>query len=244
MRPVVHLVQEDAPCRGATGRMLRAAGYDVIEYASGQELVAANPQGAGCIVADFRMLPVDDLEVQDWLQTAGSILVFTHDDTDIPASVRAMKAGAEDFLIKPVEKERLLDAVARALVRSRVAIINRAEQDRARSLASTLSSREHEVFSLVASGKQNKQIATELGTTVRTIKAHRQKVRKKLQARSLVDLLTIAKHSGLGSSSPRHGAIAPSSTVGSRPIVPGDNRPASVRHYLRTGMSVGGRQSA
>lgn len=199
MKPAVHLVESDASGRRATARLLRAGGYEVIEHASAEHLFAANPRGTGCVVADVDMSLLDGLEMQDRLVRSGStlVVVFMADDADVRASVRAIKAGAEDVLIKPTKKEDLLDAIDRALARSRQAVKNRSEQNTACSLVSTLTPREREVFPLVAFGKPNKQIAHELGTAERTIKAHRKKVMSKLHACSVVDLMVIAERAGL-----------------------------------------------
>lgn len=198
MKPVVHLVQEDACRRRATAGLLRSSGYEAIEYASAGDLLAANAQGTGCVVVDIGMSQLDGLALQNRLAEAGStlVIVLMADTADIATSVRAIKAGAEDFLIKPIKNEHLLDAVDRALARSNQVVKNRLEQDMACSLASKLTAREREVFSLVASGKANKLIARDLGTTERTIKAHRQKVMRKLHARTLIDLFVIARRIG------------------------------------------------
>ncbi|HKY85991.1 MAG TPA: LuxR C-terminal-related transcriptional regulator [Pseudorhodoplanes sp.] len=220
MKPVVHLVQVDAFDRRATGRLLRAGGYEVIEYASAQNFLAANPQGTGCVVADIKMSQLNGLEMQDRLVRSGStlVVVFMADDADIRASVSAIKAGAEDVLIKPTKKEDLLDAIDRALARSRQAVKNRSEQNTACSLVSTLTPREREVFSLVASGKPNKLIARELGTVERTIKAHRKKVMSKLHVCSLVDLMVFAGRTGLTTPIPPPAAASTSHKERSRGV--------------------------
>ena len=145
------------------------------------------------------MSGLDGLQLQDRLHQLDSILpiVFLTGYADVPLSVRAMKAGAQDFLSKPVEENTLLEAVEHALERYRE---RRDQQDRAnalRALVASLTPRESEVFSFVVRGKLNKQIAFDLGTSERTIKAHRQSIMHKLQVRSLAEAVSIAERLGV-----------------------------------------------
>jgi FixJ family two-component response regulator len=201
--PVLHVVDDDASFRTAIGRLLRASGYEVVLYQSGDEfLESPRREEPGCILLDIRMAGLSGLELQDRLRKMDSILpiVFLTGHGDIPTSVRAIKAGAEDLLPKPVEKKVLIEAIERALARYRE---RRAEHDRLdalRSLVLALTPRETEVFGLMVRGKLNKQIAHELGTSERTIKAHRQSIMQKLQVQSVAEAVSIAERLGIVSS--------------------------------------------
>jgi RNA polymerase sigma factor (sigma-70 family) len=208
-QPVIHVVDDDAPFRTAVARLLRAAGYQVAPYESGDHLLANPPgSGPGCILLDMRMSGLSGLELQDRLSKLDNILpiVFLTGHGSIPMSVQAIKAGAEDFLSKPVSKKTLLEAVERALGRYRERREQRDKLDDLRALVATLTPREREVFALVVRGKLNKQIAYELGTSERTIKAHRHAAMEKLKVRSLAEAVALADRLGLlatpGGSSP------------------------------------------
>jgi FixJ family two-component response regulator len=198
--PVLHVVDDDVSFRTAIGRLLRASGYEVVLYQSGDEfLESPRNNEPGCILLDIRMAGLSGLELQDRLRELDSILpiVFLTGHGDIPTSVRAIKAGAEDLLSKPVEKKVLLEAIERALARYRE---RRAEHDRVdalRSLVLALTPRETEVFGLMVRGKLNKQIAHELGTSERTIKAHRHSIMQKLQVQSVAEAVSIAERLGI-----------------------------------------------
>ena len=198
--PFVHIVDDDASFRTAIARLLGASGYKVALYGSASELLAKLPGGApGCILLDVKMSGLSGPQLQDRLGELGFRLpiVFVTGHGDVPTSVRAIKAGAEDFLTKPVPKEKLLAAIECA--------INHYEQMRdhdnrlaaLRSLVSKLTPRESEVFYLVVRGRPNKQIAHELGTSERTIKAHRQQVMEKCKVQSLAELVLIAERLGV-----------------------------------------------
>ena len=198
--PVLHVVDDDVSFRTAIGRLLRASGYEVVLYQSGDEfLESPRNKEPGCILLDIRMPGLSGLELQDHLRKMDSILpiVFLTGHGDIPTSVRAIKAGAEDLLSKPVEKKVLIEAIERALARYRE---RRAEHDRLdalRSLVTALTPRETEVFGLMVRGKLNKQIAHELGTSERTIKAHRHSIMQKLQVQSVAEAVSIAERLGI-----------------------------------------------
>jgi RNA polymerase sigma factor (sigma-70 family) len=198
--PVIHVVDDDASFRAAVARLLQASGYRVALYESGERLLESLPgQASGCIVLDLRMSGLSGLDLQDRLAELGYPLpiVFLTGHGDIPASVRAIKAGAEDFLSKPVSKEPLLAAVERALARDEEARELRERLTALRALVATLTPRESEVFALVVRGKLNKQIAHDLGTSERTIKAHRHSIMQKLRIRSLAELVLLAERLGL-----------------------------------------------
>jgi FixJ family two-component response regulator len=197
---LIHVVDDDASFRTAVARLLRAAGYQVALYESGDEVLKNSPgEGPGCILLDIRMAGLDGLQLQARLRQMDSILpiVFLSGHGDIPTSVKAMKGGAEDFLSKPVSKSTLLEAVERALARYREQRHQRDRLGSLRALVTTLTPRERKVFALVVRGRLNKQIAYELGTSERTIKAHRHAVMQKLKVVSLAEAVSIAERLGM-----------------------------------------------
>ena len=193
--PLVHVVDDDPSFRTAMARLLRACGYQVVLYESTTKfLEMPRGSGCGCLLLDVRMPGLSGLELQNRLAARGYSLpiVFITGYGDIPMTVQAMKAGAEDFLCKPISKAKLLEVVQRALLRSEA---EREQHDRLsqlRALVTTLTPRESEVFARVIRGKLNKQIAHELGASERTIKAHRHNVMHKLQVRSIAELVSMA----------------------------------------------------
>jgi len=198
--PIIHLVDDDALFRTAIARLLCASGYHVVLYESADQFVENVPsQERGCILLDRQMPGLSGLDLQERLRTIGSILpiVFLTGHGDIPMSVRAIKAGAEDVLPKPVSKEDLLAAIGRALAlydqaRSRTTRLN---SDKAR--VASLTPRERQVLALLVRGKLHKQIAYELGTAERTVKAHRHSIMMKLKVRSLAEAVSIADRLGI-----------------------------------------------
>ena len=197
----IHVVDDDASFRTAIERRLKKAGYEVATYPSAQHLLDRLPDdnAAGCILLDVRIPGLNGPELQTRLSQLGSTLpiVFLTGYTDVPTTVQAIKAGAEDFLTKPVSSEKLLQAIERALahheqIRARNGALN---VIRARSAA--LTPREREVFQLVVRGKTNKQIGNALGATERTIKAHRHRVMEKMQVPSLAELVSLAERIGV-----------------------------------------------
>jgi FixJ family two-component response regulator len=197
---IIRVVDDDAPFRAAIKRLLKASGYEVALYESGDQLLKNSPgDEPGCILLDVHMSGLDGLGLQNELKQMNSILpiVFLTGHGDIPTSVKAMKAGAEDFLSKPVSKVTLLGAVERALSRYKEQRERRDKLASLRALAASLSPREKEVFALVVRGLLNKQIAFELGTSVRTIKAHRHAVMTKLKAKSIAEAVSTAERLGM-----------------------------------------------
>jgi len=193
--PVIHVIDDDPSFRMAIGRLLRTSGYQVVLYPSATHFLERPPGAArGCILLDVQMPVLNGLELQGLLAERGSMLpiVFLTGHGDIPMSVRATKAGAEDFLSKPISTATLLEAVDRALLRSEAEGERNDRLGALRALATTLTPREREVFALVIRGRLNKQIAFELHTSERTIKAHRHKVMHKLQVRSVAELVSMA----------------------------------------------------
>jgi len=198
---LVHVIDDDASFRTAIERRLKLAGYDVETYSSAQQLldrlpVAENP---GCILLDVQMPGLNGLDLQSRLTERGSILpiVFVTGYADTPSTVRAIKAGAEDVLTKPTSSALLIDAIERALARYESARYQQSELDSLRGLVATLTPRERQVFCLIVRGKINKQIAHELGTTERTVKAHRHQVMEKMQVDPLAELVSNAERLGM-----------------------------------------------
>ena len=197
---VIHVIDDDATFRTAISRLLKAYSYQVVVHTSANEFFEMPPSmNRGCILLDVRMPGLDGLEVQNRLSNLGINLpiVFLTGYGDIATSVRAIKAGAEDFLSKPVAKKQLLDAIGRALVRYDETHERNSRLEALRGLVTSLTPRQREVFSLVVRGKLNKQIAHELGTSERTVKAHRHSMMQKFQVKSLAEIVSIAERLGL-----------------------------------------------
>jgi FixJ family two-component response regulator len=191
----IHIVDDDESLRTALMRLLRAAGYAVRTYASAGDFLLNKPANApGCVVLDVRMPGPSGFELQEAIAKLDESLpiIFLTGHGDIPMSVRAIKAGAVDFLTKPVRKETLLQAVRTALAGSAERCATRELLHSLRSRYESLTPREREVFEQVASGKLNKQIAGELGTCERTVKAHRAHVMEKMQLTSVAELVHAA----------------------------------------------------
>ncbi len=201
MQGRIHIVDDDDSFRTAMERRLKLSGYQVATYPAAQQLLDRLPDEneAGCILLDVRIPGMSGPELQGRLNELGSTLpiVFLTGHADTPTTVRTIKAGAEDFLTKPVESEQLIGAIERALARqaSRRGEWHRLEE--MRGLVAALTSRERQVFGLVVRGRLNKQIAHELGATERTIKAHRHQVMEKTKVQSLAELVSIAERLGL-----------------------------------------------
>lgn len=198
--PVVHVVDDDPSLRRALVRLLQAAGYDVRAHASaGDFLIAHTEPGPGCIVLDVRMPGPSGLELQQALARQADALpiVFLTGHGDIPMSVRAVQAGAVDFLTKPVQRDDLLRAVQAAVARDRE---RRAASDQLRELRerfASLTPREREVALRVAGGALNKQIAFDTSCSIRTVKIYRQRAMLKMQAGSLAELVRMFEAIGM-----------------------------------------------
>lgn len=197
-KPVVHVIDDDASLRKALSRVLHAAGYDVCTYASAGDfaLTTRGSKRRGCVLLDLRMPGPTGLDLQRALAREEEPLpvIFLTAHGDIPSSVRAMKAGAVDFLTKPVKREVLLGAVRTALARdSRQHDLQEQLQELCARFQK-LTTREREVFELVVAGKLNKQIAGDLDMAERTVKAHRAQVMAKMRATSLAELVHLADH--------------------------------------------------
>ena len=186
--PIIHVVDDDASFRSALGELLSACGYGVALYELAERLLKTLPGGdPGCILLDVQMAGLSGPQLQDRLAELGCRLpiVFVTGHGDIPMTVQTIKAGAEDFLTKPVLKEKLLEVIGRALIRHEQIREQDARMAALRSLLSRLTPREQEVFTLLVRGKPHKQIAHALGTSERTVKMHRHNVMQKFQVNPL-----------------------------------------------------------
>jgi FixJ family two-component response regulator len=194
--PVVFAVDDDASMREALSSLLRSVGLRVLTFVSASDfLIAERPDAPACLVLDVRLSEISGLELQRVLATARDPLpiIFITGHGDIPMSVRAMKAGAVEFLTKPFRHRDLLDAVRHALEGDRLARQQRALDVEIKARYDSLTARERQVLREVVAGKLNKQIAATLGVAEITIKVHRQRVMAKMSVRSLADLVRIAQ---------------------------------------------------
>lgn len=194
--PLIHVVDDDQSMRIALLRLLEAAGFEARGYGStGDFLVQPPLDRPGCLLLDVRLPGPSGLDLQAALQRQGVTLpiVFLTGHATVAASVQAMKAGAVDFLTKPVERDVLLDAVRRAIARDAMQRTEREETGRLQLRFTSLTKREREVFDLIVAGKLNKQIADELGIAERTVKRERGQVMEKLNASSAAELGRLAQ---------------------------------------------------
>ena len=196
---IVFVVDDDESVRESLQSLLRSAGLKVETFVSALQFLAspnlATLTVPSCLVLDVRMPGLTGLEMQERLREMHLAIpiIFITGHGDIPMSVRAMKAGAVEFLTKPFHDQYLLDAIAQALTRDRAALLQRAEIADLRTHYETLTPREREVMALVVEGLLNKQIAAELGTSEITIKVHRGQVMQKMQAASLAQLVRMSE---------------------------------------------------
>ncbi len=197
LRGTIYLVDDDPEFSGAAQRLLELAGYHVQSFPSAERLLAQqlHQNRVDCILLDVRLPAITgpDLQQQLIAQNVELPIIFLSGYEDIPITVRTIKSGAEDFLRKPVTAEILLSTIERAIDKHKTSQQRREEKAIHRTNAAKLTPRERDVFERVVEGKLNKQIANEFGSTVRTIKAHRQRVMEKMQARSLAELVLMAE---------------------------------------------------
>ena len=199
VEPIVFIVDDDLSVRRSTERLLRSAGLQVQAFASAGEFLShRHTGGPACLVLDVRMPGLSGMDLQRELNQAGIHIpiIFITGHGDIPMSVRAMKAGAVEFLTKPFRGRSLLEAVQAALEQDRTACQARSETGELRQCYEQLTPREKEVMALVAAGLLNKQIAGQLATTERTIKFHRAHIMAKMRAESFADLVRMAEKLG------------------------------------------------
>jgi FixJ family two-component response regulator len=198
---IIYLVDDDATFRTAVQRRLQKTGYRVVTYAAAEHVLQQRPDEneIGCILLDVRMPGLSGPVLHSRLLELDSTLpiVFVTGYVDVSTTVKAMKAGADDFLIKPVKSDELLRAIERALARHRTALEAKRECDVLRSRLATLTPRERQVFVLIIRGRINKQIAHEFGSAERTIKAHRSRVMEKMKAGNLAELMLIGDRLGV-----------------------------------------------
>lgn len=198
MLQTVHVVDDDEGVRLSIEFLLKSDGLTPATYASARDLLSTALPPAGCVLTDFHMPGMDGLELQTRLADQGvrlPVIVMTG-FADVPAAVRAMKAGAVDFLEKPFAEDQLLHAVRRALEGNRQALGAAQAAERARQLIATLTPRESEVLQLLVEGHSNKEMARILGTSPRTIDVHRARVLQKLNVETLPDLVRLAMAAG------------------------------------------------
>jgi FixJ family two-component response regulator len=199
-QPTVFIVDDDPSVRDSLQFLLESVALEVRTFASAQDFLdGADPEAPGCVLLDVRMPGMSGLDLQNELVNADISLpiIFITGHGTVPMSVRAMKAGAVDFLQKPFDQQDLLNAVYQAIEQDRQARLKTDELTRIQKRINSLTPREYEVFTLLASGMLNKQVAYRLGTTERTIKAHRSRIMAKMQAESLADLVRHAAKLGV-----------------------------------------------
>ena len=195
-RPIVFVVDDDPAVCLSMKRLIRSLGPEVQTFSSAQEFLRAKrPDAPGCLVLDVRLPDLSGLDLQQELNKANVDLpiVFVTGHADIPMSVRAMKAGAIEFLTKPFREQDLLEAIQHGIGQHRTAREQRAEVAELQQRYDSLTPREREVFLLVARGMLNKQIADRLGASEKTIKIHRGQLIRKMKASSLPDLVRMSE---------------------------------------------------
>jgi len=198
--PTIFIVDDDKGVTAALTRLVRTAGYNVESYSAVQEFLDQyRAEVPGCIILDVALGDWNGLDVQRRLNVQGwkHPIIFISGESELYTSVQAMKAGAVDFLVKPVDADNLFQAIHTALEKDLVARGELRERTRIRQQLAQLTPREYEVLSLVVRGKLNKQIAYELGIVEKTAKVHRGRVMNKMGARNLAELVRMAEQSGI-----------------------------------------------
>lgn len=196
----IYVVDDDESVRRALERLFRSVGLEVKTFSSGEDFLELDlPDGIGCLVLDVQMPGPDGLELQTELAARGSDLpiVFLTGHGDIPMTVEAMKGGAIDFLPKPVDRDVLLGSVEAGLKLHERLRAQTANLAQFRSRVASLTQREREVMGLVVAGRLNKQIASDLGIALDTVKVHRGRVMRKTRVESLAELVRLVERSGV-----------------------------------------------
>ncbi len=199
---IIYVVDDDVSVGRALSLLLKSEGYHVETFPRAKEFLAyLHPKVPSCLILDIRLPDIDGLVLQEKMVQQGINIpiIFITGHGDVPKSVKAIKAGAIDFFLKPFNGIKLLDAVALAIVESRSRIKNQDQIARIWRNIKTLSPRELEVFRLVVNGMLNKQIATKRGTALQTIKVHRGRVMQKMQAKTVTELIHFAQKVGITS---------------------------------------------
>jgi FixJ family two-component response regulator len=197
--PTVFVVDDDTSVRTALKRLIQSVGFQVETFDSAQAFLKHGfHDGPACLVLDVRMPGMSGIELQQQLTRVGlgMPIVFITGHGNIPMSVKAMKAGAVDFIEKPFEDQKLIDAINTAIKKNKKFRTEQAEINDLQRRVDSLTPREHEVFILVVSGMLNKQIAFDLGMSEKTVKVHRARVMDKMKAKSLADLVRMAEKAG------------------------------------------------
>ena len=208
----VFVVDDDPSVRDAIRRLLETVGLPVKAFASAREFLEGHrPEGPSCLVLDVRLPGISGIDFQRELSAANIRIpiVFITAHGDVPMSVKAMKAGAVEFLTKPFYDQDLLDAVQMALEKDRVRLLSEAELSELQQRLRTLTPRESEVLPLVVSGRLNKQIAAEINASEATVKVHRSQLMRKMGAKSVADLVRMAEKLGISPAGPEANSSLP-----------------------------------
>lgn len=203
--PPIFIVDDDPAMRDSLAALLRSSGFHAEVFESAAAFLAHGGSGLnGCVIADIRMPDMDGLELQQELLRRGARLavIIMTGHGDVPLAVRAMKAGAVDFLEKPFEEEALLDSVRRAVAQASTAQSQAQAAEHAQTCLAQLTERERQVLDLIVAGRANKVIAYELKISPRTVELHRARVMDKMHVRSVAELVRLALSAAGGSESP------------------------------------------
>lgn len=204
-RPLVFVVDDEPAVCVSVSRLVQSVGFDVLTFHTAREFLRANrPDVPGCLVLDVRLPELSGLDLQQELAKSSIDLpiIFVTGHADIPMSVRAMKAGAVEFLTKPYREQELLEAIQHAVDRHQGLRRQHSEMAELQERYASLTPREREVFPLVTAGLLNKQIAGQLGASEKTVKIHRGQVMRKMRAKSLAELVLISQRLGLTTPTP------------------------------------------